>query len=142
LDEKMERNNRDRSDFLAGGAGRENQRLSGSGTGTGNEKDENDRDFIRNELANQKETRHVDLLRYFVIFILVCSAAALSTVTYFLIQSSKNDVMMTQYNGAASKVIVSFDKIIEKIGLLNMVGIAATTYGRQNNENDLKNTST
>jgi hypothetical protein len=91
--------------------------------------DENDRDYIRKELANQKETLYVDLLRYFVIVILVCSAATISTITYMLIEKSEQDAMTSQYNGAASKVIESFEMIIHKIGLFNTIGIAATTYG-------------
>jgi hypothetical protein len=98
----------------------------GSGKGSFKE-DENDRDYIRNELANQKETRYVDMLRYFVIVILVCSAAAISTVSYVLIQQSEKVAMMSQYNGAASKVIESFEVIINRIGLVNTIGIAATS---------------
>jgi preprotein translocase subunit SecG len=122
--------------------------ITGSGnrskddTGTGSSgHDENDRDFIRQELANQKETRYVDFLRYLVITILVCSAAAISTVTFVLIQRSEQDAMVAQYYGASSKVLESFDAIVHKIGLMNTVGIAATSYGYLAADDNVANVS-
>jgi hypothetical protein len=103
--------------------------VGASGSGTESGKDENDRECIGRELENQKETRKGDLLQYTVIIILVDNEAAISTVTYVLVARSKKAVMMSQYNGAALKVIESLNIMTQKNGLLNTTGITATRYG-------------
>jgi hypothetical protein len=84
-------------------------------------------DFESN-LAKQG-TRQVDILRYTVIAILMLSAFGVSVVVFFLTKRAQQQQFDAQYYGAAAKITTSIGTVIDKIDMINAVGMAATIQG-------------
>jgi hypothetical protein len=87
------------------------------------------------------ETRQVDVLRNIVIVILVLSAIGIVMAVYFLTKSAQTDQFNTQYEGAASKILSSFETVIGKIGSVYSIGVAATIEGMAKRNMIIENTT-
>jgi hypothetical protein len=100
-----------------------------------------EKSHIKKQLGSQ-QTNKVATLRYIVIGALVFSAAAVCTGTYILARQAELKSFMTSYDGASAKIVTSFESLQIKLGLVNMIGIAATTYGSVHNKvNDTASSS-
>lgn len=102
--------------------------VSGETTSNDNSANDGDKDDIKKRISNQ-ETKKVAILRYLVLAVLVSSAAAVCTATYLLSRDAEQDAYTTQYDGSSAKIVASFESLNERIGIVNMIGIAATDYG-------------
>ena len=80
---------------------------------------------LKTKLA-QKETLKVNRSRYIVILILAVTAIAISVVVYKISQRAQNEQFQSQYDGAAAKIMDSFQSIPTKFGILNTISIGAT----------------
>jgi hypothetical protein len=65
------------------------------------------------------------------------TAIAISVVVYNISQKAQNDQFQSQYNGAATKIMDSFQSIPDKFGVLSTIAIGATiinSVARNTNE--------
>jgi hypothetical protein len=103
---------------------------SRSGTGTSASSTRvtgEDGDMIKDQLS-RKETTAVFRLRVVVSLALLLAAAAVSYVVYFITRKAEMDAFEVQYEGAAEKVVISFTDIVEEIGAISGLGLAASAY--------------
>jgi len=94
---------------------------------------------IRTHLA-KKDSANVFRLRLLVISVLVVSAIVICYVVYQLVRKGELESLESQYEGAAGKVIVSFENIMTRMGSVTALGAAFTSYGEDHkgdvHEND------
>lgn len=90
---------------------------------------DDDTNTKKNNSLSRKESKHVDILRNIVIFILVLSAAAIAITVYYLTKNAQTEQFNAQYEGSASKILTSFETVLDKIGSTYSIGIAATIQG-------------
>jgi hypothetical protein len=86
-------------------------------------------DEAQTENVTTRKTRQVNGLRYFVMAALLMSAVAVSFVVYFISSNSQTEQFNTNYEGASAKIIASFETVLDKIGSVYSVGLAATVEG-------------
>jgi hypothetical protein len=90
-------------------------------------------DFESN-LAKQG-TLLVDILRYTVIALLLLSSIGVSVVVLFLTKRAQQQQFDAQYYGAADKITTPIGTVIDRIGMINTVGVAATIQGMNESYN-------
>ena len=84
---------------------------------------------MKKDLSRQ-ETLTVLLLRFLVILILVFSALGVSILVYSISTQSDEEVLVTQFYGAAKQLLDNFEAIgTEKILALGSLAVAATAQG-------------
>jgi hypothetical protein len=91
--------------------------------------DENSRSNIKNQIA-RGETRSVSLFKFLVLAILVVVAVVVSYVIYNVTTSSETEEFRQQYDGVASKIVDTYESIVERIGTISTIGTAATIHGQ------------
>jgi hypothetical protein len=94
----------------------------------------NEKNDFESSLANQGKCQ-VDLLRYVVITILLSSSVGVSVIVFLLTRNSEQQQFDAQYYGAAEKITTSIGALIDKIGVMNSVGISATIMARNEEQN-------
>ncbi|KAG7358627.1 hypothetical protein IV203_015216 [Nitzschia inconspicua] len=81
-----------------------------------------------------KETVLVFRLRVLVILALLSAAIAVSAVVYKITYESEEDEFETQFAGSATKILSSFENIVQdKIAAVGSLALAATIYTANNN---------
>ncbi|KAG7341693.1 PAS domain containing protein [Nitzschia inconspicua] len=81
-----------------------------------------------------KETALVFRLRVLVILALLSAAAAVSAVVYKITADSEADEFESQFAGSATKILSSFENIVQdKIAAVGSLALAATIYTANNN---------
>jgi hypothetical protein len=101
---------------------------------SGSNADENDSDNIRAHLTKQ-ETKHVDRLRTSVLIAILLSGIGITLGIYFIAKRAEQDSFNAQYDGAADKIIESFESIATKVGSINSIGISLTSQGYNETSN-------
>jgi class 3 adenylate cyclase len=102
-------------------------------TSNGTSTAEPSRAIPKDQLA-ENETRAVFKLRVLVLLALLLAAIAVSLVVYFITSNSEEDEFQGQYEGHATKVLESFEDIIElKMEALAALGVGLTSYARGQN---------
>ena len=92
----------------------------------GNSKDEK-------QLA-AKETAAVFRLRVLVLVIMFLAAVAVSLAVWFITTNSEEEDFKTHYDGASTKLIESFEAIVDqKIGALASLSVTFTSFARNEN---------
>ena len=93
---------------------------TGSCTSMGGEEEEAE----RVNLAD-KETAAVFRLRLLVLLVLLLAAVAVSVIVYFITTTAQKKEYKNQYDGAAKKVVESFQDIMDsKLGAVSSMGVA------------------
>jgi hypothetical protein len=107
--------------------GDENSKSAGTRTSTDSRKTDDSIEAMKEELA-KKETIAVCRLRVVVITVLLCAAAAICLVVYFVTKNAEHDEFHSQYEGVAEKVIQSFGDIIVEMAAISGLGVAASAH--------------
>ncbi|CAB9503263.1 Receptor-type guanylate cyclase gcy [Seminavis robusta] len=97
-----------------------------SGTLANNSSDEST-STIKNRIS-KKESQNVFRLRLLVVLVLLLTALAISYTVYWLTSSAEAEEFKVQYEGAAEKIIASFEDIMHKMGSISTLGVAFTAY--------------
>jgi hypothetical protein len=83
---------------------------------------------IKSQLS-KNETNKVDVSRILVSCILLLVTISVSTVVFLISRNSEIKAFETQYEGAAEKLLDSFNTIMVRMGTINSLGVAATSHG-------------
>lgn len=101
--------------------------LSGNGSGGGGSGDDNTRlgsISQQDNLLSRKESRKVFRLRLIVILVLIATAFIISSVVFKITTDRETNELETQYEGAAGKVIDSFEAIMDRMGSVSGLGVS------------------
>jgi hypothetical protein len=101
--------------------------VSGTSTSGSTKATDKHGDGIKDKLSRQ-ETEAVLRLRVVVIVALLLAAAAVSCVVYFVTSSAELEEFEILYEGTAEKVVASFTDIVEEMGAISGLGVAATSH--------------
>ena len=78
---------------------------------------------------SKRESKHVFRLRMLVIAVLSATAVAVSAAVYQFTTQSEIDEFEGQYEGAAGKVVETFEDIMDRMGSVSSLGMSLTSYG-------------
>eukprot|EP00977_Amphora_coffeiformis_P021284 scaffold9134_cov170-Amphora_coffeaeformis.AAC.8 len=81
-----------------------------------------------------KETAAVFRLRVLVLAIIFLAAVAVSLAVWFITTNSEEEDFVTNYDGASTKLVESFEEIVDqKIGALASLSVTFTSFARNEN---------
>ena len=105
------------------------------GSTTDDERTMTNNDDSSEEQLASKETRAVFRSRVLVFGALFLAASIVSVVVYFITKESEKEDFETTFDGASAKLVESFEEIVQqKIGALNSLSVAFTSYARSQND--------
>lgn len=82
------------------------------------------------ENLGQRETRVVFRLRLLVFLVMTLAAAAVSITVYFITSRSEQDLFETQFDGAASKVLETFQNVLgQNVAAITTLSVAVIAHG-------------
>ena len=111
-----------------------NSTSSGSGGGAADTKRDNDSAAAIRKQLSKRESKNVFRLRLVVLLVFLTAAALVSAIVYSLTVQGEKDEFEEQYDGAAGKVIESFEDIMNKMGSVSGLGSAYTSYGEDHSD--------
>jgi hypothetical protein len=99
------------------------------GTNTGNHaSDESDSsDAIQNRLA-KSETKAIAAQKLIVVLIMMIASITVSYLVYAITRKAERDDFIGNFNSAAEKVKISFEGLVQQMGSISSIGMAATIY--------------
>lgn len=103
--------------------------LHGSTGNSSGDRSKEDSSESLQKLIAEAESRNVFRLRLLVILVLIVVAALISFNVHSLTSKAETDEFESQYEGAAEKIIDSFEDILGKMGSVTGLGMALTSYG-------------
>jgi len=86
-----------------------------------------DPSLIAQNLSNE-ETKKILRLRAMVIVVLILTAVAVSSVVFAVTTNGETVQFETTWEGAADKVIASFEEIIDRMGSVAGMGVSFTSH--------------
>jgi hypothetical protein len=82
------------------------------------------------ENIGQRETKAVFRLRLLVFLVMLLAAAAVSVTVYLITSQSEQDEFEIQFDGAAAKVLESFQNVLEqKVPAISTLAVALIAHG-------------
>ena len=92
--------------------------------------EEEGKEFVTKEELAQRETSAVCRLRLAVVFVLFMAATGVCFIVHFITTKSETYLFDAQFNGAASKLLESFQIFAdEKMEAIGALGVAYTAHG-------------
>jgi hypothetical protein len=82
------------------------------------------------ERLGQAETNAVFRLRLLVFLVMLLAAIAVSVTIYFITSGAEQDEFESQFDGAASKVLETFNNVVEqKVAAISSLAVAIIAHG-------------
>ena len=103
-----------------------------NGTNETKTTDDENVDSIKDQLT-RRETRAVFRLRVMVISVLVLAATGVSVTVLMVTRQAEIDEFKVQYEGAAQKVLDSFDGILQGMGSISGLAVSETAHSVDHN---------
>jgi hypothetical protein len=103
------------------------------GTNSPTQEDSNSSDAIKNRIT-KTETKQVYRQKVVVVLIMMIASISVCFLVYYITNTAEQDDFHSNFYAATEKVIVSFESLIQKIGSISSIGVAATVYGMDQSE--------